>query len=271
MPLMTKPSLANLMKGRSLRGSESVLAVRDSTSHRLWRSTEHLADRCAELAKTIPTYEGEPSTEVTRIGEAISSFAAAATITSVAWAEASVNEVYIDCERGSSEPSVLQLPELSGRLLGDVWRRWQENSPRKVAVRGVVPVKLPKAEREPGTALEKMLRAMKLCGVRHPLNELPSAQDFKRLIALRNALVHAKPEFLQHGRSNSEKELGKLQEMLEGLFPYAVGVSENATFIWSRCLGLGCAEWALGTTRSILAEWFVALRRASEKLAVPGS
>ena len=65
-------------------------------------------------------------------------------------------------------------------------------------------------------------------------------QDAFRLVRLRNALVHYKPEW-----DTSLNEHAKLESSLSGCFPESPFSHKNDAFFPKRCLGHGCAEWAV--------------------------
>jgi hypothetical protein len=71
------------------------------------------------------------------------------------------------------------------------------------------------------------------------------------LVELRNALVHYRPEW-----SHSMKRSPKLEARLRGKFPLNRLSMPDQFFIPYRCLGYGCAKWAVETARALLREFY---------------
>jgi hypothetical protein len=65
-------------------------------------------------------------------------------------------------------------------------------------------------------------------------------QDVASLIKLRNALVHAKPEWY-----DQQKEYRKLEDRLKGKFIESPFLPASAQFFPQRCMSHGCAKWAV--------------------------
>ena len=75
-------------------------------------------------------------------------------------------------------------------------------------------------------------------------------QDASLLIAVRNTLVHYKPEWV-----SEMPTLARLELRIRGKFesnPYA---PRDAPFFPYHCLGAGCAEWAVRTARTFVEEF----------------
>jgi hypothetical protein len=98
--------------------------------------------------------------------------------------------------------------------------------------------------------LIKYQRALSLLGVPLLDTTLQLYQDADALIELRNALVHYKPTWDPDRLRKME-----LVDALEGRFQCSPFVPENADFLTSRCMGHGCAAWAIDTAFSFLHEF----------------
>ncbi len=76
-------------------------------------------------------------------------------------------------------------------------------------------------------------------------------QDAARLIGLRNALVHYKPEW-----DTELKEHKKLESSLNGRFPISPFSNENDSFFPKKCIGHGCAAWAVKTSIEFITSFY---------------
>ena len=77
-------------------------------------------------------------------------------------------------------------------------------------------------------------------------------QDVKLLIDLRNMLVHFKPEW-----DNDQKQHRKIEEKLRGRFELnPFWPKENSIFFPFKCLGHGCANWAVKSSMNFILEFF---------------
>ncbi|MDB4873342.1 MAG: uncharacterized protein JWL97_4346 [Gemmatimonadales bacterium] len=75
-------------------------------------------------------------------------------------------------------------------------------------------------------------------------------QDATALIELRNALVHYKPTWDPDRRRKVE-----LVELLKGRFEISPFSIDSADFVTFKCMGNGCATWAVATTFGIMREF----------------
>lgn len=76
-------------------------------------------------------------------------------------------------------------------------------------------------------------------------------QDAHRLITLRNALVHYKPEW--------DTDLSvhkKLESYLKDRFPASPYSHVNDAFFPKKCIGHGCAAWAVKTSKNLIDEFY---------------
>lgn len=82
-------------------------------------------------------------------------------------------------------------------------------------------------------------------------------QSAASLISLRNALIHYKPEWIGTGESYNqtlnEKLRQKLEKKIKKLNPMT---REGSLFFPHRCLGYGCAKWAVESSVNFSNEFF---------------
>ncbi len=158
------------------------------------------------------------------------SYVLGAVVFSVVFAEAAINEFYLDLQEQTSRRYAL---DNSVRTrIAQVWETAKID-------------KLP--------VLEKYQTALLLCG-RHRFDE--SAQPFQEvnlLVKLRNVIVHFKPEM------SSATDYGKKNLRLVGMFEQRfasnqLAVSGNAYFP-DHCLGAGCARWAVNSSYEFVKEF----------------
>jgi len=76
-------------------------------------------------------------------------------------------------------------------------------------------------------------------------------QDANRLITLRNALVHYKPEW-----DTDLNEHKKLESYLKGRFNISPFSHSNDAFFPKQCIGHGCAAWSVITTINFINEFY---------------
>jgi len=76
-------------------------------------------------------------------------------------------------------------------------------------------------------------------------------QDAAILVSLRNALVHYKPEW------NNELDMHKkLESSLSTRFPHSRFCDKGDVFFPKKCLGHGCAAWAVNTSLKFIDEFY---------------
>ncbi len=76
-------------------------------------------------------------------------------------------------------------------------------------------------------------------------------QDTDRLVTLRNALVHYKPEW-----DTDLKEHKKLESYLKSRFSISPFSHVNDAFFPKKCIGHGCAAWSVLTTVNFINEFY---------------
>jgi hypothetical protein len=159
----------------------------------------------------------------------------AAILSSVAFLEATVNELLADADEGSEQ--LKALTEDDRKALATMW-------------------KLDPTERSP--VLDKYRMVLDVLG-RPPFDEGRAPfQDVKLLIRLRNVLAHFQPEWIVHRDSASmkQKDLHKFEKALRNKFPLNPIPGVANPFFPDRCLGHGCAAWAVASSVAFADEFF---------------
>ena len=206
-------------------------------SMRNYLSTVHLwaAIHFAERAKAL---EFDPAA---RKGYNIehAAYVVGSVTEAAAFLESAVNELFLDCRDGH-QSYITGLSAADKNALAARWNDWHapEQRPRWIET------------------LEKYQTALRSCGLRVFDKGLSPYQDAKLVMSLRNGLVHFTPEDLS---SDDRHELGDaLRAKFDSnkLFPEPSG---NPYFP-SRCLGYGCAAWAVSSSRRFADEFFAKLR-----------
>jgi hypothetical protein len=212
--------------------------IRHNTSY-LHRSAKlRLLAQATELSAAVRPWTEEMPPDTWSMIEAVSANVVGCIFGSVAHVESAVNEVFIDAAQQSTAPSIVRLSPQVNAALAPLMLR----VPRK-----------PKAENELVWKISHSLQC-----VEAQIDYL-ILQEFRLLVRLRNALTHGRPEPLPHNVAGTDTDLGRLMDQLSRRFPDAVGVTRAYPFIWTRCLGLGCAEWAVRVSDEVLAAWCGAL------------
>ena len=171
-------------------------------------------------------------------------------LSTIAFLEATVNEMFTDAsERSSSEHlEGLDSKHLEGlddsiiNRLGALWK-----------------LKVPK------TASFKILQKynIALTAADHLPMDLGKnpAQDVNLLIKLRNALIHYEPKTLLIDETpKTDSKPLHLEAMLKGKFPLNRLTEKSGNhFFYTKCLGHGCADWAVKSGISFVREFSKAM------------
>lgn len=83
-------------------------------------------------------------------------------------------------------------------------------------------------------------------------------QDVSYLVKLRNALMHYKPEWIPHLSETNRNEVDqhKFEKMLKVKFKENPMAGVGNPFFPDKCLGHGCAEWAVISSINFVDEFF---------------
>ncbi len=195
-----------------------------ATQH-LW-TARHMARLCAEREAEL-LKQGVSSDVQHR------SYAVTAVISAVAFLEAHINEAFADA--ADDNPVVRQqianVPQNAADLMGKLWDDREVKAGERLSI------------------LAKYQLALVCSGKPMMESDRNPYQHARKLISLRNALVHFKIEWQWHDVAYKlEKELKP------------AGFQENQLHIgapWypNKCLGAGCAQWACDTAHSFVSAW----------------
>jgi hypothetical protein len=203
---------------------------------RTYYSISHVlgAAQLARLAENIErTYDGKWSDELFHEHRA---YVTGSILLSVSFLEATINEVFADADDNSNTVKHLN-PEVRV-LMANMWRLGVHRSAAF-------------------SILNKFKLALVLAG--KPLMDSgPPYEQVLHLIKLRNALVHYEPEWITNISEIDSEEVtvSKFEERLMGKFPLNPLVGEENPFFPDRCLGYGCAKWALTNSVRFADEFF---------------
>lgn len=192
---------------------------------------------CSDIEAQYPEVEsrGEAAqVEAHELRMQTTAYAMSAVSSAVAFLESTINEFYA---RACQPELHFSLPFDAGtvEVIADVWASG-------LAKRSGLPV------------LDKFQLALTLARkTKFAVGQAPY-QDVYLVISLRNALIHDVPDWQYHF-SLDPKDTHKLERMLHGKFALSSVFSDHAVFMPSRCLGHGCARWAVVTCLDFVDEF----------------
>ncbi len=207
-----------------MRESESVIIDEQfNISTRTYYSILHLktADLFSNKAKEIEgKYEGEFDLVLT---SELNSYVTSVILSSVAFLEANINETLSDIFEGNSHFR----SEIDKDKQEQLRKLWHLGIPRTASY----------------SVLNKYETTLVLLVNKKLDKGCSPIQDILQLIKLRNALIHFEPEWKSWTESNNDKD--KFFKALNGKFELNPFFSKEEPFFPQRCLGAGCAEWAV--------------------------
>jgi hypothetical protein len=153
-----------------------------------------------------------------------------AVFSAVASLEATINELFIDAENEHS-PTFAGVDPMVPRLLTEYWEEIQG-----------------------ARILTKYQTALVLARKSKFDRGGSPYQEADRLIQLRNALVHYKPEW-----DTDQKKHKKIEDQLKDHFALNPFTVPNDAFFPKKCLGHGCAEWAVKSGVAFIDGFFARL------------
>lgn len=212
----------------SITVSDSVtIQARSYFSIQHIQSAAHFARESAQIEKS---YNGTLPGDLLMRNKA---YAAGAILAAVAFLEAGINEIFLDAVDKAHGIRTLDANIIE--LLANTWH-YGEIDRLKV--------------------LNKYQVALALA--KKPLfdtGQLPY-QDVALLIGLRNNLVHYKPKTVTVVSDVEEVTVDKLEEKVRNKFALNPFVPESNPFFPDRCLGHGCAAWAVASSLKFSDEFF---------------
>jgi len=199
-------------------------------SHQLSFSHIKAAAHFAKLSyeKEDEYDDSQPSSE---LRDAHRSYVIGSIITAVCYLEARINELFTDVE------DISRSNEWSPDVTQKMKETWHDEQKLRL--------------------IEKYEKA--LCIVKSESFDRGAEpyQSAASLISLRNALIHYKPEWIGTGESYNktlnEKLRQKLEKKIKKLNPMT---REGSLFFPHRCLGYGCAKWAVESSLNFSNEFF---------------
>lgn len=232
---MTGPTNVTLKvdsTAHSVTTADIRLRVKADLSRQLLATAKLFVRHCAEIAE----HEGEldwpqPGWETSR------SYAIGAIVMAVAALEASINELYLE----AVDRNTHALGALTAEQIAQLEVLWESVDRTNI--------------------LAKYQLVLAVCGKERFAKGAEPYQSADALIDLRNAVVHFKPEW-----DDELEEHAKLETRLARKFDDCV-LASRATghMVWfpGRCLGHGCAVWAVGAVEELVAEF-------CGRLGIPG-
>lgn len=160
----------------------------------------------------------------------------ATVLSAVAGLESSVNELFQECVDKETHTQLKGLADHHRVRMAEAWNFLKE---KQVDI------------------LTKYDEAIRLSESERLARGESPYQDVKGLIRLRNRLVHYSPEW-----SNEQDENNKLRRLLRNRFPenpYSAPKSEEPLWFPHLCLGAGCANWAVNSTKAFLDQFSQAM------------
>ena len=198
-----------------------------STDHN-W-SARHLAKVAVELEKA-----GDTSKEPYQNHRAC---VVGSVMATVAFLESTINELFSDCEAKVWVHQEREISQVDRDALGQIWSR---------------EIRLLSTLRKYDLALAVL---------RYPSfdRSVDPYSSIKTLISLRNKLVHFEPEWIPLARSDGkplqQNQLHPLEQSLAPRFACNALADSKWSFWPERCLGAGCASWAINSAEAFVTEF----------------
>lgn len=221
------------------------IRIRDSLSIsiRTYFSIQHVQS-AAYFARETARIENDPASRKVETGrfneQAYMEHKANVTASlfmAVSFLEATINELFADAAdnatgRTWTDPSICD-------LFGSMWRN---GVPRTASY----------------SILDKYQIALTLARKTPFEPGQPPAQDVALLVKLRNALIHYEPETVLTFSDNEENQVQphRFEKMLRGRFDLNPLTGAGNPFFPDKCLGHGCARWALISSVKLTDEFF---------------
>jgi hypothetical protein len=203
---------------------EARVRVKANLSRQLLATARLFVRHCAEIADREGQLDWpQPSWEASR------SYAIGAVVMAVSALEASINELYLEAVDGNTHA----LGALTREQIAQLEVLWESVDRTK--------------------NLAKYQLVLAVCGKERFNKGLEPYQSVDALIDLRNAVVHFKPEW-----DDELEEHARLEVRLARKFEDCMLASRaQGRMVWfpGRCLGAGCAHWAVATVEHFVGEF----------------
>jgi hypothetical protein len=205
------------------------IAIRNYFSLQQLAAACELAKLCEDTEKKLSDTSKWPSSN-----RLVQASAIGALISSVAFMEATINEVFADCADGTS-PHHQPFP--NSALLADLWSR---GVPRRASY----------------NVLDKYQIALNLSGRENMKEDEKPFQDASALVFARNYLIHYEPEWVRSTTPPEKPKLQKIHSRLKGKFDLNTLAPSGSFFFPDKALGAGCARWSVSTALALVDEFF---------------
>jgi hypothetical protein len=195
--------------------------VKHSFSRQHFRAARYFAEKSHEIEQEI-----DRDTNDETVKSVHRSYVTGAVISVVAGLESSINELYLEaCDNNRN--TLVGLNENAIAMLAEWWENIES-----------CPILLKYQTALLLTSKEKFDRGAR------------PYQDIDGLVRLRNALVHYKPEW------DSELQVHEdLRNRLESRFQLNPFAAESSLWFPHRCLGSGCAMWAVDVSETFITDF----------------
>jgi len=162
------------------------------------------------------------------------SYVTGAIFTSVAFLEATINEIFMDTSDSSSYGELEELGEETLKLMNSMWEVLSHSS-----------------------TLNKFQKALVLTNkASFDKGSLPY-QDVDLLIKLRNALTHYEPQtIITHLVKESKINEKNISKNLKGKFELNPLIGAGASYFPHKILSYGCSKWAVNSSLNFTDEFF---------------
>lgn len=232
-------------------GEDQSIKVQMPFSGMHHSSAELFAGKAREIEESYPPVSEADGVDVNEDIPYLSryrSYVISSVISSVAFLEATINELYIWIIEGSVIDQELNGMEsqppssnLDSRAI-EILQQLEKTKYQSFANKGFVSkyqLFLVFSEAEPFDSGESPL------------------QDINTIRRLRNYFTHFEPEWIEWDQTGApthvEHEIGSA---LQGKFELNPLISDHATYFPAKCLSYGCAEWSINTSTDFVKEFY---------------
>ena len=219
-------------------GLNDSLSVSDSlsTKSRYSYSLQHIQSAALftrQAYQLESTYNGKFSEDLFADDK---SYATEAIIAVVAFLEATINELFSDTVDNPYSEQVQQLDTNTRQLMADMWKLGVPNN----------------------KAIQKYQIALTLARKQTFVLGVSPAQDIPTIIKIRNDLIHYEPSWVSTLEQNIVVDTSNYQALQKekkfAINPLYAGTQNP--FFPDKCLGHGCAKWAVDSSIKFIEEFY---------------